>query len=124
MKNEQEEYHAQCAIFDWANLEVNRLPDLEFMFSTLNGVRLTIGQATKAKRSGNKKGVPDIWLPAKRDKYSGLIIELKKVKGGVVSKEQKRWIEYLRTQGYCALVCRGSEVAIAEIKYYLAGVVE
>ena len=91
------------------------------MFSTLNGVRLTIGQATKAKRSGNKKGVPDIWLPVKRGKFSGLVIELKREIGGVVLKEQKEWLAFLNKQGYNAVVCRGFMAAITEIQNYLTG---
>jgi len=116
----QEEYDTQCAVFKWELTERVRHPELKFMFSTLNGVRLTVGGAVKAKKAGNKKGVLDIWLPVKRGKYSGLVIELKKEIGGVVSKEQKEWIAFLNEQGFMAVVCRGFVETVTEIKTYLS----
>ena len=113
------EYQEQVIVFQWANLHLNRYPELELLHASLNGVKLTIGQAMKAKRSGMIKGVPDISLPIKRGEYSGLYIELKRIKGGVVSKEQKRWLALLAEQGFRAVVCNGADSAIAEIKTYL-----
>ena len=118
----QEEHNTQCAIFRWVETEIVRHPELAFMFSTLNGVRLTIGTAKKAKAAGNKKGVPDIWLPVKRGICSGLVIELKREIGGVVSKEQKEWLAFLNDQGFKAVVRRGFIAAITEIQNYLTGV--
>jgi len=110
----------QAAIFVWSRLSEGKYPALKHLNSSLNGVRLRIGQAMKAKRLGLSKGYPDVNLPVVNKLYSGLYIELKRVKGGSVSKEQKDWIEFLNSQGYKALVCRGSAEAIKEIKDYLS----
>jgi hypothetical protein len=54
------EYDEQVAVFEWALLNENRFPELKLMTGSLNGVRLTIGQAVKAKKTGLKPGFPDI----------------------------------------------------------------
>jgi hypothetical protein len=114
----QEEHETQCEIFRWAETEIVRHPELKYMFSTLNGVRLNIGQAVKAKKAGNKKGVPDIWLPVKRGQYSGLVIELKSMTG-TASDEQLEWIAFLQAQGYRACLCFGFMESVNTIKGYL-----
>jgi hypothetical protein len=113
------EFDEQCFVFKWCSFCESRYPCLKYIFSTLNGVRLTIRQAVNAKRSGNKKGVPDIILPYNNGTYSGLFVELKRVKLGSVSLEQKEFIKYLESQNYKALVCKGSESAINAIKEYI-----
>lgn len=112
------EYQEQTIIFKWAAFHEQRYPCLKYMYSTLNGVRLTMGQAVKAKKSGNKKGVPDIVLPYKNKSYSGLYLELKTLKGRA-SKEQKDFIQYLISQGYFACVCHGSKNSIEVIQNYI-----
>lgn len=112
------EHQEQCAIFEWRNMHLKKYPALNMMFSTLNGVRLNIGQAVKAKKSGNISGVPDIILLYPSCEYRGLFIELK-VPGGKVSHSQKIWIANLARLGYFARVCYGSEEAIQLIKDYL-----
>lgn len=114
------EHSEQVRIFQWANLMQIKHPELKYMFSTLNGVRLSIGSAKKAKNSGNKKGVPDIFLPLPKNNYSGLFIELK-IKGGVVKPEQKDYIKFLKSVGYCAEVIYGSDDAISLIQSYING---
>lgn len=115
----QTEFHDQSALFNWALRERKRLPELRMMFGTLNGVRLTIGQAVKAKSAGNMRGVPDIFLDVPRHGYHGLRIELKAEKGGKVSSEQKIWLENYRLYGYYACVCRGFDAARQTIEKYL-----
>jgi hypothetical protein len=46
-----------------------------------------------------------------RGPYHGLFLELKRIKGGVVSPEQDRWHAELRAQGYRVEVCKGAEAA-------------
>lgn len=113
------EFDEQCFIFRWAAFYESKHPCLRYMFSTLNGVRLTICQAVNAKRSGNKRGVPDIILPYNNLIYRGLFIELKRRKLGSVSSEQKEFLAYLESQGYKAVVCKGSTDAIETIKKYI-----
>ena len=114
------EYEEQCIIFEWAKINEKKYNCLKYMFSTLNGVRLTIGQAKKAKKSGNKKGVPDIILPYNNGSRSGLYIELKTMTGNA-SREQKDYIEYLKSQNYHAEIVSGHKKSIELIEEYING---
>jgi hypothetical protein len=55
-------------------------------------------------------GVPDLFIPEWH-----LWVEMKRIKGGVVSAEQQGMIEYLQSVGYRAIVCKGAENAKAQI---------
>jgi len=116
----QPEYEAQVGVFQWAEENEAEYPDLKYLFSTLNGVRTSPGIAAKAKKAGNKRGVPDIWLCAKRGPYAGLVIELKHGENRP-SPEQKLWIAYLNSQGFYACVCWGTGEATRTIINYLEG---
>lgn len=113
------EFQDQENIFKWADMMKHKYPELELLNGSLNGVRLTIGQATKAKRSGMKKGFPDMNLPVPRGFFHGLYIELKREKGGVVSKEQKWWRKKLKEQKYLSVICKGYDESIRLIQDYL-----
>lgn len=121
----QSEHDAQKAIFEWAEKMQNKHPELWFLNGSLNGVRLTIGQAVKAKKTGMKKGFPDMFFPLsmgqKTGYYYGLFIELKREKGGHASPEQKNWLKQLNSQGYYTCICKGKEAAIKVITQYLEG---
>ena len=75
--------------------------------------------AVKAKKQGLKRGWPDIDLPWKNKKYSGLHIELKRIEKSSVSKDQKETIKFLSDQGRFACICYGHSVAIGIIEKYL-----
>ncbi len=115
------ESYEQKEIFRWSRFNIEKNEHLKYLNASLSGVRLTVGQRTEMKRQGMVKGFPDIFLPYNNGKYSGLFIELKRVKGGVLSKEQKDWLEYLNTQGHLALRCNGHADAIELIEKYLTG---
>ncbi len=112
-------------VFKWANLNIGRYPCLAFMFSSQAGVKMSAITARNAKLTGMKAGTPDIYLPYPNSKYSGLWIEMKRPKTtkspkGVLSNEQKKWLEYLNKVGYRAIVAYGYEEAVAELKNYLS----
>jgi len=66
-------------------------------------------QKMKNKVLGTRPGVPDL-LVIVRDEL--VFIEMKRVKGGVVSPEQKEWVEALnKINNVSAHVCRGYEEA-------------
>lgn len=117
---QQREHQEQVALFRMAEQAVSKYPELDLLNGSLNGVRLTIGQATKAKKAGMKKGYPDIFLPVQRKGYAGLYIELK-VKGGYVRPEQKAWLKRLKEEGYYCTVCYTALEAWDEIVQYLEG---
>lgn len=87
-------------------------------YAVPNGANKSIIAAVKFKREGLKRGVPDCHLPVPNDEHHGLWIEFKS-KRGVVSDEQKQWIEDLRNAGHRVEICRSLEDAIEVTKSYL-----
>lgn len=78
-----------------------------------------LGQAAMLKATGLRKGYPDLILDKARGPFHGLRIEMKTVKGGIVSPEQKAWIKVLEEEGYCCRVCHGHQVAMRIIEDYM-----
>lgn len=115
------EYDDQCRIFLTAEQYESIYPELKFIHCSLSGIRLPVGLAVKAKKGGNKKGIPDIFLPLRRGGYAGLYIELKRVTGGKISKEQGEWREFLIEQGYQHYFCYGFKDAWDKLFKYLEG---
>lgn len=115
------EEEEQKAVFQWIRANQIRYPKLQLAYGTLNGVRLAPKLRKKMKEHGNRKGVPDLVFPFRcsLDKIHGMYIELKREEKGVVSADQKRYMELLREQGYMAVVCKGHREAINVIKIYL-----
>jgi hypothetical protein len=113
------EHREQTMLFDWAAWAVGQYPELELMYASPNGGHRIPAVAVKLKREGVKRGVPDICLPVARRGYHGLYIELKRLRGGTVSPDQKAFIAKLQAQGYRATVCAGFESARQEIEEYL-----
>ena len=111
------EYDEQVAVFQWA--QWSRLPGIDLLYATLNGVRLPIGLAVKMSKAGLKRGPLDINLDVARGGFHGLRIEMKRIKGGVETREQFVWAKRLRDEGYQAFVCPGAGSAIAMIEHYL-----
>lgn len=109
-KIKQDEFDSQVLFFDWFK---QSYPDV-LMFMSLNGMKMNIGQAMKAKRSGMMKGVPDLEVPGWR-----LFIEMKKEKGGRNRPHQKLIQQYLIANGYTVMVCRGYEDAVNDIEEFV-----
>jgi hypothetical protein len=108
----------QMVIIEWAHLQTGRYPELALLFGTMNGVRLSIGAAKKAKALGMAKGCPDLWLPFPHGGYHGLVIELKDG-DNKLTPEQRWWLDQLNSCGYKATCCRGCDDAIQTITEYL-----
>jgi VRR-NUC domain len=90
-------------------------------FAIPNGGWRSMSEGVKFKRSGVKSGVPDICIPLPVEPYHGLYIELKRVRGGVLSEVQAEWLEFLNGKGYKASVARGFDEARDIIENYLNG---
>jgi len=76
-----------------------------------NGMRTSIRQAVKAKAEGVSAGFPDLFIP-----HYNIYIEMKRVRGGVVSEDQKSWHRYL--EDHCnakVIIARGCEDAISKL---------
>ena len=90
----------------------------ELLVAIPNGGKRHIKTAVSMKLEGVSKGFPDLFLPVPNSKFHGLFIEMKRQKGGTVSKEQRAWLEYLNSVGYQATVCKGFLEAKGVIECY------
>lgn len=111
------EYQEQVDLIAWCDTHPDRR--LHLIYSHLNGMRTNIGAAKKAKASGARKGIPDLFLPVASRGFNGLYIELKRAKGGSLSPEQKEWMALLKGQGYECVRCNGAEAAKVALLQYL-----
>lgn len=87
-----------------------------------NETRTTPGVAKKLKRQGVRKGKCDyeIYCQTPRDGTIQLNIELKRISGGTVSKEQKEYIELASSvPGVFAHVAKGASEALSIISKYI-----
>lgn len=111
----------QATLFNWADAQARMgiYPELALMFHIPNGGKRSKAEAGRFRAEGVKAGVPDICLPVPRGKFHGLYIEMKKLKGGTVSREQKEWGAQLARQGYCWKVCHGWAEARDVLTEYL-----
>lgn len=84
---ELSEHEEQCLFVNWFEIQFPKVR----IFAIPNGTwSRNIQTAIKAKREGVRKGVPDLYIPEWK-----LWIEMKRSKGGTISKEQKEWHRYL-----------------------------
>lgn len=100
------EHEEQAAFVQWFRYKF----PLVRILAIPNGTRASIGAAIKAKKEGVSSGVPDLYIPAWK-----LWIEMKRKKGGSVSKEQKDWIEYLESIGDKVIIGKGCEDAAQKV---------
>ena len=110
----------QQQVITWANFMRHKYPELELLHHIPNGGKRSKSEAKRFQAEGVKSGVPDLCLPVPRSGYHGLYIEMKK-QGGVISKDQSKWLQELSKQGYMVAVCYGSEAAEQMLEDYLAG---
>lgn len=85
------------------------------IFAIPNGGLRAKATAVKLKQEGVRKGVPDLYVPE-----WNLWIEMKRVKGGGLSPEQKDWIEYLEAIGHTVIVGKGWQHAMEQVEAFEA----
>ena len=88
----------------WPGVRIHAIP---------NGGARSKATAGRLKAEGVVSGVPDLFVPAWR-----LWIEMKRVKGGSLSAEQKDWIQYLESVGYWVIVGKGADDAKRQISAF------
>lgn len=96
------EHQEQCNFVRW--MEIN-YPEHR-VAATPNAAKRHFKTGKSLKDEGMSKGFPDLSIPS-----LFLYIEMKRLKGGRLSPEQKAWLEYLRSVGYRAEVAKGAEEA-------------
>ena len=72
----------------------------------------------RAKKSGYKRGFPDLFIYEPRGSYHGLAIELK-VGYNKPTVEQLTWLNKLTERGYLAMTSKGLDQTIEIINNYL-----
>lgn len=115
------EANEQAALFRWADVASGAHPELKLLHHIPNGGSRDPREAHNLRLQGVKPGVPDIFLPVPKGRHHGLYIELKRVRGGRVSDDQRAWLDRLNHLGYRALVCKGWQEAQTAILDYLNG---
>jgi hypothetical protein len=111
---EMTEEIVQTSVVTWLNYQY---PNALYCASA-GGVRTSMKQAVKMKRTGYVKGFPDLFIYESKKGYHGLAIELKTVKG-TIQPSQKQWIKNLCDNGYYAKVCKGTAEAQSLIQWYM-----
>lgn len=112
------EYDDQVALIKWFDLFAPK-PLRGRLAAVPNASMVPAFVGKKLNLSGRRKGFPDLILLHSRGGYHGLVVELKRELGGVVSVEQKDWIGWLTAEGYYACICRGLTHAMNTITNYL-----
>lgn len=124
-KSGTEQAH-QMALFAQCSVMTKVYPELEWFHAIPNGGSrgsnqkdaMRVGAMLRA--TGVKAGVVDCLLPVKRGQWSGLYLEMKKPgKIKQVSAEQKRFMEFVESQGFATLVCDNWLDAWIAVKQYL-----
>ena len=97
--------------------------------SDLSGIKLTMGQAVKAKKLRSSKGFPDLVIYEPRGNYHALFLELKREGEKITNKkgelktdhlrEQEEIIQKLNLKGYLACFAIGFDEAKKIIDLYL-----
>lgn len=100
------EHNEQVGFVTWFYL---KFPEI-LLFAIPNGEYRNISVAKKLKQEGVVPGVPDLFIPEWK-----LWIEMKQMKGGVVSKEQERIHTYLRGIGHTVIIGYGAEDASRKV---------
>lgn len=73
----------------------------------------------RLKDAGYRKGTPDLMIFEPRGNCHGLFIEMKALKKGVVSDEQKEFQRLANQRGYTHIVCKGFDEAKRVLDIYL-----
>lgn len=114
------EHQEQVALFDLVALHLKKYPELIDLYAVPNGSYRHIATAKKAKREGQKAGVPDICLPVSSMGYNALYIEMKRSKPrGQLKPHQRETMERLAGYGNLCYVCWGTEGAWEIIRSYI-----
>lgn len=114
------EHAHQVALFMWASQNLERYPELKWMYAIPNGGERNVAVAGRLKAEGVKSGVSDVCLPVRSWPNHGLYIEMKKP-GGKESEAQKEFGAFLKDQGYKYQMCDHWEKARDLIIEYMDG---
>lgn len=120
MKYKEEEHNEQVALIQWwAEACKNYGIEENVLLAIPNGGMRAISVAIKLKAEGVRSGVPDLFLAYPKGDKCGLWLEMKKIKGGRASENQKFMMKVLKDYGYSCQLCHGWREAKRFIEEYL-----
>lgn len=104
---------------DW--LRASNIPFAHVANESRSSSKSAMIRGAKLKRMGQSRGVWDmeIFIPSKNGAYKEARIEMKRRKGGQISKEQKEWGEIYEKANIKCKVCKGSFEAIEFVRNLL-----
>lgn len=108
----------QINVVSWANWNVNRYPELRWLFHVPNGGSRNKQEAVKFKQMGVKAGVSDLCLPYPKGSYCGLFVEMK-FGNNRQQDTQKEFLADMAAAGHFVATCYSAEEAIKVIEEYL-----
>lgn len=114
------EHSEQAAVIDWTNrmIQCGRFPEFEIGLFAVPNWRVKKEHRLKMWREGVKAGVSDLILLVPRGEYHGLVIEVK-LPGEKPDKDQKAFLKFCKSQGYCSRVCWGADHVIVILEWYM-----
>jgi len=130
--NTLSEHQIQASAIAELKLRERLIPELKLLYAIPNGkgsrvvTRMTRNgpvkycpQGLKAKREGQKAGIPDLHWPVARGPYIGLYIEVK-TPTGTLSADQKNVIPALKKEGHQVLVAKSADEIVTFVMEYAA----
>lgn len=120
--NDPREDQIQRAVIKWWHYACHGYGLPEFALAHFaNGGKRGKVEAARLKGQGVRRGMPDLLLSVKTERYSGLAMELK-TRTGTTTPEQKAVLRHMSEQGFDVSVQHDVDGAIGRIKGYLTGV--
>ncbi len=111
--NERDLHTALCA---YAR---NRFPNVRIS-PGLGEMQTTSERRLERWRKGYQRGQPDLIVHQRSGNFSGLVIELKTPQGtGVVSPDQRRWLEDMARAGYRTLISNNLDECVQQLNKFM-----
>jgi len=85
------------------------------VFAVPNGGKRDKAAQVRAKREGIQRGVPDLNIPHPYAGWPGAVVEMKRVRKGVVSADQRKWLDWYDSIGWLTIVGQGAVDALQQL---------
>ena len=112
LKTSHSEHSEQVGFVNWFRAKYPKV----LIFAIPNGEKRAISVAVRLKEEGVTPGIPDLYIPS-----CNLWVEMKRVKGGRISPDQKKIISYLESVGHTVIVGKGAGDASKQVLEFLDG---
>ena len=110
LKTSHSEHSEQVGFVNWFRAKYPKV----LIFAIPNGEKRAISVAVRLKEEGVTPGIPDLYIPS-----CNLWVEMKRVKGGRISPDQKKIISYLESVGHTVIVGKGAGDASKQVLEFL-----